>query len=169
MQVILHGYDGVRKRGYGVINTICYALEHFTGKRDTVGILTAAAHDRVLPCTWVLPPGVRNTAAVFEAWFEHKLLASLVPGYTIILDNAPWHRKAQLRALAHACGINVLFLPAYCPEWNWVELCFAWLKQDVKQQDRTIHELTHAALDSLARIPARVMNGFVRHCGYKLP
>ena len=54
----------------------------------------------------------------FEQWFEGLL--QLLPhgeGYTVIMDNASFHRKARLRKLARG-KVRLLFLPAYSPDYN---------------------------------------------------
>jgi transposase len=44
------------------------------------------------------------------------------------MDNASFHRKGRLRALAEGAEHRVLFLPPYSPELNPVENFWAWLK-----------------------------------------
>jgi hypothetical protein len=36
----------------------------------------------------------------FESWFQECILEGLPKGYTVILDNARFHRKEKLRKLA---------------------------------------------------------------------
>lgn len=166
VQLIAYRGDGVRRKGFSIINTICYIREWFSGKRESVSIIAAAAFDHVMPCTWALPPGVRCNAYVFETWFGTALLPAVPAGYTIIMDNAPWHRRAILRAMAHAVGVNVIFLPAYSPELAWIELAFGWTKRHLKNQDMTLPQLVGSCMQSLAAIPAVAVKGFVRHAGY---
>lgn len=168
VQVIVRSGDGLRKRGFLILSTICYIKEKLSGKKDNICIIAAAAYDHMLPCTWALPIGEKNTALTFEAWFGYALLPLVPKGYTIILDNAAIHRRAILRAMAHAVGVNVLFLPAYSPELAWIELCFGWLKRKLQVVDRTVSqtELAGICLGIFAAMPPAVMQGFVRHCGY---
>ena len=50
----------------------------------------------------------------FENWFVGVLLKTIPHGkhYTVIMDNAPFHCKKRLRALARG-KVRLLFLPPY--------------------------------------------------------
>jgi len=47
--------------------------------------------------------------AMFEDWFENKLLPVLPDGTVIVMDNAAFHRKEQLHFLAKKHGYSVIF------------------------------------------------------------
>jgi hypothetical protein len=68
------------------------------------------------------------TAEFFENWFKTKLVKSVPKGYTIIMDNAAFHRKKKLKSLARRHGLKLLFLPAYSPDLNPIEKTWANLK-----------------------------------------
>ena len=71
-----------------------------------------------------------STSAVwFNQWFKDHLLKTLNPTSTIIMDNAAFHKKEDIRAMAEAAGHNVLFLPPYSPDFNPIEQDFAILKK----------------------------------------
>jgi len=69
---------------------------------------------------------------LFEFWFEEILLRELKPGYVIVMDNASFHRKAVLQALAEKSGCSVLFLPPYSPDLNPIENFWARLKRALR-------------------------------------
>ena len=52
-------------------------------------------------------------------FFENRLLQAIPwgEGYTVILDNARFHRRDALRRLARG-KVRLLFLPAYSPDYN---------------------------------------------------
>ena len=62
-----------------------------------------------------------TNSAVFEFWFEDKLMPKLSPGDIVIMDNAPFHRKGVLREIASRYHVLVLFLPPYSPDYNPIE------------------------------------------------
>jgi hypothetical protein len=64
----------------------------------------------------------------FERWFADCLLAVIPQGYTIIMDNASFHRKAKLRRLARGKA-RLLFLPPYSPDYNPIEKTWANMKR----------------------------------------
>jgi len=71
----------------------------------------------------------------FEDWFEFDLLSVVPCGHTIIMDNASFHRKKQLRKIADRYGVYLLFLPPYSPDFNPIEKLWAnlkrWLRDNV--------------------------------------
>jgi transposase len=71
-------------------------------------------------------------AAVVEAWFEQMLCPVLRAGQVVILDNASFHRKAQLRKLLAKVGCSLLALPAYSPDFNKIEPLWNTLKQRIR-------------------------------------
>jgi hypothetical protein len=56
----------------------------------------------------------------FERWFANSLLRETPQGYTVIMDNAQFHRKKILRKLARG-KVLLLFLPPYSPDYNPIE------------------------------------------------
>ena len=84
---------------------------------------------------WVAPVEYTGTtdSRFFEWWFEHCLLKAAKPGSVIILDNASFHRKSKLPALAQQKNCTILFLPAYSPDLNPIEKKWAWLKKRLRK------------------------------------
>jgi transposase len=70
-----------------------------------------------------------TTGEFFERWFEEVLLKVIPEGYTVIMDNAGFHRKGRLRELAKKAKVNVEFLPAYSPDYNPIEKSWANMKR----------------------------------------
>ena len=69
-----------------------------------------------------------TTGEFFERWFESRLLAELPQKCTVIMDNAKFHRKAELRKLARG-KVRLLFLPPYSPDYNPIEKTWANMKR----------------------------------------
>ena len=61
---------------------------------------------------------------------EQCLLPELQPNSLVIMDNAPFHNKPQMRELLEAHGHSMLPLPKYSPDFNPIEQSFAILKHD---------------------------------------
>lgn len=71
----------------------------------------------------------RSTKAdFFEDWFEFELIPLLPENALVIMDNASFHRKNALYDIAHRCGVNLLFLPPYSPDFNPIEHSWANFK-----------------------------------------
>ena len=75
-----------------------------------------------------------TTGSLFESWVEDVLVPDLKTNSVIILDNAHFHRKKQLAALAQKYSFKILWLPPYSPDKNPIEKKFAtfknWLRRD---------------------------------------
>jgi len=83
---------------------------------------------------------------LFELWFVEVLLKLIPAGSVIVMDNAPWHRKKILKALASAAGCRVIFLPPYSPDFNPIEKVWANLKTFIRNYMRNFSSLTLAIL-----------------------
>ena len=71
-------------------------------------------------------------AAVFDDWFESKLLSCLPKGHVITMDNAAFHKKEVLQNLARKYSQTLIFLPPYSPEYNpTIEHTWSDLKRKV--------------------------------------
>ena len=68
-------------------------------------------------------------SSLFEYWFEHQLLPALPSDAVVVMDNASFHRRAQLMRAAQERGFRLIFLPPYSPELNPIENFWAWLKR----------------------------------------
>jgi len=72
-------------------------------------------------------------SVLFEFWFSTRLLPVLDAGSVIVMDNARFHRKAILHALARQAKCSVLFLPPYSPDLNPIEHFWAWVKKRLRK------------------------------------
>jgi hypothetical protein len=85
----------------------------------------------------------------FELWFEKFLLPEVPVGYTIVMDNASFHRKNKLQKLAEKYGMQLVFLPPYSPDLNPIEKLWANMKRalrDLVQNFRTLVDAIYAFL-----------------------
>lgn len=69
------------------------------------------------------------TTALVNQWLEQSLLKEIRPHSTIILDNARFHHKTELKRIAESQGHRLLFLPPYSPDFNPIEKTFAQIKK----------------------------------------
>ena len=70
---------------------------------------------------------------LFSYWFKNMLCPTLKADDNVILDNAPVHNKQELNGIAVRNGVNVIFLPAYSPDLNPVEKCWANFKKKLRK------------------------------------
>jgi len=81
---------------------------------------------------------------LFEHWFESCLIPSLPSNSTAVLDNATFHNKKRLVALAQKYGCSIVFLPHYSPQLNEIEKFWGWLKGKLKKIVHHFDDFNHA-------------------------
>ncbi len=110
-----------------------------------------------------------TTKAVFETYVERVLAPSLSPGQVVVLDNLGAHKGERVRELVEARGCELLFLPAYSPDFSPIEEAFSKLKALLrKAAARTRGLLVEAIGRALLAVTARDAMGWFVHCGYEV-
>jgi transposase len=61
-------------------------------------------------------------------------------GFTVIMDNAGFHRKEELRKLARG-KVRLLFLPPYSPDYNPIEKTWANMKRFLRNNLKYFHSV----------------------------
>ena len=84
-----------------------------------------------------------TTAVFFEEWFSQVLLQEVSDGFTIIMDNASFHREDALLSLIKESGKNIslLFLPPYSPDFNPIEKSWGNLKKFLRHYSSNFDSL----------------------------
>jgi transposase len=104
---------------------------------------------------------------VFRAYVRDVLVPTLRPGDIVVMDNLAPHKNEQTLALIEAAQAKALFLPAYSPDLNPIELMWSKVKNSLRSAEARTHDaLLDAlalALDSVSSSDTR--NWFAR-CGY---
>ena len=136
-------------------------------------------HGQNVTCLTAISPTGLHAPCVFEGaldgplflqWMRDWLLPELSRGTTIVLDNLNVHRNPEVRQVVEAAGCFLLFLPAYSPDFNPIELVFAQLKAHLRGlAARTTAGVTDAIGSGMARLTAAQIRAYYRHCGYLLP
>jgi DDE superfamily endonuclease len=65
-----------------------------------------------------------TTASVFEAYEELVLAPSSGKGQVVIMDNLGAHGPKRVRELIEGQGCELVYLPAYSPDYNPIEEAF---------------------------------------------
>jgi transposase len=113
-----------------------------SGRRTGRVNMIAAYCERELSAAFTVE-GACNRV-VFETWLETCLLPTLEPGKVVILDNATFHHGGRIRQLIESAGCRVLYLPAYSPDLNRIEKCWAWLKSRIRKSWSGVGSLRQA-------------------------
>lgn len=51
----------------------------------------------------------------------------------VVLDNARYNKSKEVTAMAESCNIQLVYLPAYCPNLNLIERLWKYFKKNVIQ------------------------------------
>ena len=95
------------------------------------------------------------------------LCPTLRPGDIVICDNLASHKVAGVRQAIEACGASLLYLPAYSPDLNPIELAFSKLKRLLRTTAaRTVDALWTAIGTLLAEFEPGECERYLHHCGY---
>lgn len=117
----------------------------------------------------ILIEGAAN-GDLFQAYVEHILVPTLKPGEIVIMDNLSIHTGKKVRALIEAQGCELLFLPAYSPDFSPIEEAFSKIKSVLRTLGARTHEALQDALASaMTTVTPHDASGWFRHCGYCVP
>ena len=109
-----------------------------------------------------------TTVRVFETYVEKVLAPSLRTGQIVVMDNLGAHRSKRIRELIEQHGCELVYLPAYCPDYNPIEEAFAKIKNLLrKAAARTKEALVEAIGVALSVVTAADARGFFEHAGYR--
>ena len=95
---------------------------------------------------WVIKGAMDRVA--FDTYIETLLAPVLEPGTVVILDNLATHKSLKSANLLKRQKCWFLFLPAYSPDLNPIELAFSKLKTHLRRLEaRTYDQLIQALGD----------------------
>jgi hypothetical protein len=117
------------------------------------------------------------TGNIFCQFIEDLLLCMnewLLPHSVLIVDNAVIHKVAGICELVEACGAHLLYLPAYLPDFNPIELAFssikAWLHANRArinaELDTDQGSVYHAIWEAVYSVTMDDAKGWYGHSGY---
>ena len=113
--------------------------------------------------------GAVDTKA-FESYVEHFLAPTLKRGQIVVMDNLSVHKSKRVQRLIEGAGCELLFLPAYSPDFNPVEEAFSKVKGSLRKAGAWTREaLVEASGWALDTITREDICGFYTDCGYRLP
>ena len=106
---------------------------------------------------------------VFETYVEHALARTLEVGQVVIVDNLSAHKPARVRELIEERGCQLIYLPAYSPDFNPIEEAFSKIKGILRRAGaRTKDALVDVLGEALSAISVKDARGYFEHAGYRL-
>jgi transposase len=134
------------------------------GHWQTTTMICAMRLDGSTACMTI--EGATDTA-VFRAYVRRVLCPTLRQGDVVILDNLSPHKSEPTLGLLARAGAQVLFLPAYSPEFNPIEKMWSKVKASLRSAEaRTRSALIEAIAAALESITPQDARNWFAHCGY---
>ena len=129
--------------------------------------LIAALGISGMRCSTVVDGAINGD--IFEAFVEQVLVPELRPGDVVIMDNLSSHKRHHVRELIENAHAHLVFLPAYSPDLNPIEMIFAKVKQLLRSMAcRTRNALWNAMQSVLDQVTTSDALNCYNHCGYTL-
>jgi len=134
------------------------------GHWNTATFIAALRHDQISAPLLIDGP---MDGAMFLAYVEQVLCPQLRPHDLVICDNLSCHKVQGVAAAIEARGAQLLYLPAYSPDLNPIEMAFSKLKAHLRKEAArdwaALLSATARALDSFS--PTECLH-FFRHAHY---
>lgn len=109
-----------------------------------------------------------TTARVFETYVEKMLVPMLRPGQIVVMDNLGAHKPRRIRELIEGQGCELLYLPAYSPDYNPIEEAFSKIKRFLRKVGaRSREALVEALGAALSAVGPQEARGYFEHAGYR--
>ena len=97
-----------------------------------------------------------------------------LPKSVLVVDNASIHKVAGIREMVEEHGAHLVYLPAYSPDFNPIELAFSKIKSWLRaNRDRLNQELESGSAsvyssfwEAVHSVTAEHAKGWFSHCGY---
>lgn len=126
--------------------------------------IAALRHDRITAPMLLDGPMDGNS---FIEYVQHVLAPELKQGDMVICDNLSSHKVAGVRDAIEARGAELLYLPAYSPDLNPIEMAFSKLKAILRQHsERSFQGLLKATSVALHRFSPNDCYNFFNHANY---
>ena len=104
---------------------------------------------------------------MFDAYIQEGLAPTLRPGDIVVMDNLSAHKSQDACDAIREHHAEVLFLPAYSPDFNPIEKMWSKVKQILRGiKPRTEEELFAATATALNAVTADDAQGWFESCGY---
>ena len=105
--------------------------------------------------------------AVFLAYVEQVLVKELKAGDVVVMDNLSSHKVAGVKEAIEKAGATLVYLPAYSPDYNPIEMAFAKIKALLRAEElRTVNEIEGFFGSVHEEFPPDECAAYIRHCGY---
>ena len=110
----------------------------------------------------------RTTGERVLKYLKETLIPTLHAGDIVIMDNLRTHHIKEARTLLSKAGVTLMYLPAYSPDLNPIEMMWSKVKAILrKAKERTEETLIAAIKEAMKEITPEDCQGWFRKAGYR--
>ena len=139
--------DGPRTHGYAYRGKRCYGVHdwHAKGRINVIGAMVGFG----LVSVGLFEGSINSD--VFYAWLTQALVPVLPVNAVVVMDNASFHKRADMVEAIKQSGALLEFLPPYSPDLNPIEQKWAQAKAIRKRERCDVDTLfsVHMKYDKL--------------------
>ena len=104
---------------------------------------------------------------IFADYLRFQLAPTLKKEDILILDNCSVHTSKLVRETIEELKINAVFLPPYSPDFNPIELMWAYVKDILRKLKARTYDALISAIDTaLSCVTSDLIFAWAEHCGY---
>lgn len=104
---------------------------------------------------------------LFSEYLKTQLKPTLAADDILLLDNSSVHTSKLVMDTLRDCKIKYLFLPRYSPDYNPIELLWAYMKSVLRKLKARTHEkLEKGIAFAFDSVPNEYIENWFKHCGY---
>lgn len=105
----------------------------------------------------------------FLEYIQNILVPTLQKGDIVIMDNLRCHKVKGVKEAIEKAEARVLYLPAYSPDFNPIEMMWSKMKSHLrKQKARSSHLLDKAIQEAFQLITVNDISGWFSKAGYSI-
>ncbi len=88
---------------------------------------------------------------LFNYWIETQLCPVLKEGQCVVMDNASVHKSPLVNELITKAKSTLIYLPAYSPDLNPIEHCWANFKKYLRKIIKNFNKLGDAITEAISK------------------
>lgn len=103
----------------------------------------------------------------FVSYLREDLGPTLKPGDIVVMDGPSIHKVTGVAEALAERGASAMYLPAYSPEFNPIEMTWSWMKNLLRAMPpRRLKQLKERTKTIWNEVTSDLCRGWVEHCGY---
>lgn len=129
--------DMPRTHGYSTRGERCYGKKdwHAKGRVNAIG---ATINNKLITAS-LFKSNIDSD--IFYAWLTQDLIPKLPENSVIVMDNATFHKRKDMKEALQNAGHTLLYLPPYSPDLNPIEHKWAHLKSIRRKNHCSVSDL----------------------------